>query len=104
MGDMINQHVLPSVKAAGMVDFFGKMESGIAQLKEGLAGVHHAPDPESGARLARVLRLETMMSVREVCDEAEGKCPAYLWTLSTYKDLFFIDMNENINRIEYAKK
>mmetsp|Transcript_60321 Transcript_60321/g.127735 ORF Transcript_60321/g.127735 Transcript_60321/m.127735 type:complete len:771 (-) Transcript_60321:107-2419(-) len=104
MIDMINQHVIPSVKAAGMVDYVPKLETGVGKLKDGLAGVHHAPDEETGARLARTLRLETMIDVRKVCDEAEGKCPAYLWSLATYKDLFFIDQNENVNRVDGAKK
>lgn len=41
--------------------------------------------------MARVLRLETMIDVRAVCDAAEEVCPAKLWTLATYKDLLFLD-------------
>ena len=51
-----------------------------------------SPSPQ--AELARVLRLETMLSVRETVDAAEGVCPAELWTLATYKELLFLDQHE----------
>ena len=47
--------------------------------------------PEEAATLARVLRLETMESIRETCDAAEAICPDDCWTLPSYKDLLFLD-------------
>merc|ERR1712032_1166740 len=43
------------------------------------------------ATLARVLRLETMVDLRKVCDEAEAIVPEDKWTLATYKELLFLD-------------
>ena len=60
-------------------------------LEGGLAGVHAAEDPADKAKLARVLRLETMVNVRSLCDKAEAVCPAKLWSLPTYTDLLFLD-------------
>jgi glutamine synthetase len=101
MIDMINQHVIPSMKSAGMPDYVSKLEGGITKLAEGLKNLHDANgDPVTGAHLAHEVRFGTMGEVRAVCDDAEGKCPASLWTLATYKELFFVDLNENINRFE----
>ena len=36
-------------------------------------------------------RLDTMIKVREVCDEAESLCPPSLWTLASYAELLFLD-------------
>ena len=38
-----------------------------------------------------MLRLETMMEVRKLVDEAEAVCPASMWTIATYKELLFVD-------------
>jgi glutamine synthetase len=99
MIDMINQHVIPSVKAAGTGPL-AELEATIATLKDGLAGVHGADSPLDKARLARVLRLETMIEVREICDTAEETVPADLWTLSTYKELLFLD-SHTVTEPEY---
>ena len=56
-----------------------------------VAGVHAAESSLEKARLARVLRLETMIDIREICDAAEEVVPADLWTLATYKELLFLD-------------
>merc|ERR1711957_962742 len=77
--DMINQHIVPSVKAAG------------GSIQTALTGIHAAETSYEKAQLARVLRLETMMDIRETCDAAEGIVPAELWTLATYKELLFLD-------------
>jgi glutamine synthetase len=92
MIDMINQHVIPSVKAAG-VGPLAELQATIATLKDALAGVHAADSPLDKARLARVLRLETMIDIRVICDTAEETVPADLWTLSTYKELLFLDQH-----------
>eukprot|EP00980_Cylindrotheca_fusiformis_P008214 scaffold1736_cov127-Cylindrotheca_fusiformis.AAC.28 len=90
MIDMINQHVIPSVKAAGEGPV-ADLEAGVQTLKEGLSGIHEATSSQAKAELARVLRLESMIEIRAVCDLAEETVPAELWTLATYKDLLFLD-------------
>jgi glutamine synthetase len=37
------------------------------------------------------MRLETMVSIRDVIDEFEGRCPPEDWTLATYQELLFLD-------------
>jgi len=88
--DMINQHIIPAVKSAG-VGPLDELEKAIPVLKDGVAAVHHAPTPYEKAQLARVLRLETMVDIRQTCNAAEEVVPAHLWTLATYKELLFLD-------------
>jgi len=90
MLDMINQHMIPSMKAAN-VGYLDELTAATATLKAAIAGIHAAESDEAKAKLARTLRLETMISIRESCDAAEAVCPANLWTLATYKDLLFLD-------------
>lgn len=91
--DMIVQHIIPSVKEADFADKLFELEACVAQLKAGLTGMHKAEDDKKKAELARVLRLETMIQVREVCDSAEAIVPAHLWSLATYKELLFLDQH-----------
>mmetsp|Transcript_30682 Transcript_30682/g.42876 ORF Transcript_30682/g.42876 Transcript_30682/m.42876 type:complete len:708 (+) Transcript_30682:3-2126(+) len=90
--DMLNQHVIPAVKAAE-----GKqlrdLQAAVGTIKHALAAVHAEEDEQKKGNLARTLRLETMVAIRDVVDEAEGETPANLWTLPTYKDLLFLDHN-----------
>ena len=58
-----------------------------------MSDIHHAPDARKKADLARHLRLETMITIRETCDAAEAVCPAKMWTLATYKELQFLDQH-----------
>jgi glutamine synthetase len=88
--DMINQHIIPSVKSAG-VGPLAELESAVATLKTAVAELHAADGSYDTASLARVLRLETMMEIRETCDAAEEVVPANMWTLATYKELLFLD-------------
>jgi len=90
MIDMINQHVIPSVKAAevGPLD---ELAAAVTTLKAAVAEVHAAETSMGQAELARVLRLETMIDIREICDAAEEVVPDDLWTLATYKELLFLD-------------
>jgi glutamine synthetase len=90
MIDMINQHVIPSMKAAELGPL-AELQAAIPKLKSAIAGLHHAATPYEKASLARVLRLETMIEIRAICDAAEEVCPADLWTLATYKELLFLD-------------
>merc|ERR1711871_376192 len=90
MIDMINQHVIPSVKAAG-VGPLDELHVAVDTLKAALKDIHNANTSVTKAELARVLRLETMINIREHCDAAEAVVPAHLWTLATYTDLLFLD-------------
>lgn len=94
MIDMINQHVIPSVKAAG-VGPLDELAAAVTTLKSAVAEIHSAETSMSKAELARVLRLETMIDIREVCDSAEEVVPAENWTLATYKELLFLDSHTN---------
>jgi len=88
--DMINQHIIPSVKAAE-VGPLSDLEAAVTTLKNAVAEIHATEDSYESAQLARVLRLETMIDIREACDAAEEVVPANLWTLATYKELLFLD-------------
>ena len=89
MIDMINQHAIPSAKAAG-IDTAG-MAAGVSKLEAALKEMHAASDEYEAAKLARVLRLDTMVEVRKVVDDVEAICPADKWTIATYKELLFVD-------------
>eukprot|EP00929_Paragymnodinium_shiwhaense_P006350 TRINITY_DN1095_c0_g1_i4.p1 TRINITY_DN1095_c0_g1~~TRINITY_DN1095_c0_g1_i4.p1 ORF type:complete len:458 (+),score=146.14 TRINITY_DN1095_c0_g1_i4:56-1375(+) len=88
--DMLNQHVIPSCKKAGNARL-KTCEAAVDTLKKALAGIHAAESSQKKAELARVLRLETMVTLREGIDAAEGEIPADMWTLATYKELLFLD-------------
>mmetsp|Transcript_8114 Transcript_8114/g.11685 ORF Transcript_8114/g.11685 Transcript_8114/m.11685 type:complete len:716 (-) Transcript_8114:279-2426(-) len=88
--DMINQNIIPACKTAGVGDVAG-LESSVATLKSAIAEIHGTEDSYEKAKLARVLRLETMIDIRAICDAAEEVVPADLWSLATYKDLLFLD-------------
>ncbi len=92
MIDMINQHIIPSCKKAGMGPV-AELEGAITTLKKALSSIHHAESPMEKAQLARTLRLETMIDIRAVCDTTEEIIPSELWTLSTYKELLFLDQH-----------
>jgi len=96
MIDMINQHIIPSVKAAG-IGPLSDLEAAVVSLKSGLKEVHDAENSYQKAQLSRVLRLETMIDIRAICDAAEEVVPANLWTLATYKELLFLDSHTSIS-------
>lgn len=89
---MLNQHIIPSVKAAN-VGPLSELQAAVQTLQTALTGLHHIEDLKKKAESARTLRLETMLSIRATCDAAEAIVPANLWTLATYKDLLFVDMH-----------
>jgi hypothetical protein len=66
------------------------LSNAVGTLQSALGAIHAATSDEAKAALARSLRLEEMLRVRELCDEAEAVCPAHLWTLATYKELQFM--------------
>ena len=90
MVDMINQHVIPSCKKAEL-GFVKKLDDAVKTITKAVDEIHAAADEAEAASLARVLRLDTMIKIREVCDEAEALCPPSLWTLATYSELLFLD-------------
>jgi glutamine synthetase len=93
--DMIQQHIIPSVKAGG-VGPLSDLEAAVSTLKEAIAEIHAADSSYKAAQLSRVLRLETMIDIRAVCDAAEEVVPANLWTLATYKELLFLDSHTTV--------
>ena len=72
MVDMINKHVLPSAKAAELPQV-AALEAALDTLGKAIDEIH-ASSGKPQADLARTLRLETMIDIREVCDAAEGSC------------------------------
>mmetsp|Transcript_19699 Transcript_19699/g.17879 ORF Transcript_19699/g.17879 Transcript_19699/m.17879 type:complete len:698 (-) Transcript_19699:137-2230(-) len=86
----LNNNIIPSVSAAG-VGPLSDLKASVGVLEKALAEIHHTENEVDKAKLARVLRLETMIKVREYADAAEGVVPAGLWTIPTYKDLLFLD-------------
>lgn len=88
--DMLNQHIIPSVEKAGVGDLAG-LKAAVGTINAAMAEIHAADSSYEKAKLARVLRLETMIDIRAVVDDAEGLVPASLWTLATYKELLFMD-------------
>lgn len=99
--DMIRQHILPAVKVAG-VGPEQELEACVPKLKAAISAIHHAEDSLAKANLARVLRLETMVEIRDVCDAAEEVVPATLWTLATYKELLFLDSHSSHGGMEVS--
>jgi glutamine synthetase len=92
MVDMINQHIIPAVKTGG-VGPLSELQGAVATLKEALHDIHEDHDKVSQAHKCRKLRLETMIDIRKICDDAEAVVPAALWTLATYKELLFLDQH-----------
>jgi glutamine synthetase len=90
MIQMLNQHIIPSVTRAG-VGPLDDLKKAVKTLEGAMSAIHHEEDEKAKATLARTLRLETMVELREVADAAEAVVPADLWTLATYKDLLFLD-------------
>ena len=99
MVQMIEQHVVPSVenakdvlKTTGATEprlDAANLKKAAQEINDAIAGIHAAANAEEGARLARVLRLEQMVEVRKMCDEAEAVCPKEVWTLPSYADMLF---------------
>ena len=94
MVDMIKNDVIPACMKAGAGPVKA-LEKGIKTLENSLSEIHNASDEVAAAEQARVLRLDTMVKVREVCDEAESEIPTEEWPLATYKELLFLDSHEH---------
>lgn len=82
MIDMLNQHIIPAAKEAG-VGSVAELQGVVAAVEKGLAAVHHGADEVAVAQAARTLRLETMVEGRKVVDAVEGIIPANKWPLAT---------------------
>jgi len=93
MVEMIVQSIIPAVKEADQDT--AALAAAAKAVADKLAKVHHEEDPFKKASVARELRLDTMEAARKVCDEAEAICPANLWPMATYKDLLFLDANQD---------
>mmetsp|Transcript_4324 Transcript_4324/g.6121 ORF Transcript_4324/g.6121 Transcript_4324/m.6121 type:complete len:714 (+) Transcript_4324:72-2213(+) len=92
--DMLNQHVIPSIKNAG-VGPLDECEDAVTTLENAIIAIHDCEDEVEKANIARTLRLETMVSIRDTVDAAEKLVPANLWTLATYNELLFLDQTTN---------
>ena len=93
MVDMIVQSIVPALKGANVAT--SSVEAGLAKLKAKIDSMHAAEETLAKAKIARELRLETMADVRTACDDAEAICPASAWPFATYRDLLFLDQNQD---------
>eukprot|EP01040_Poterioochromonas_malhamensis_P006851 gene6851-7387_t len=92
--DILNQYIIPAVKVAG-VGSVRDLDGAVATLKRSVDEIHHASDEVAKAELARILRLETMVNIRELVDGTEAIVPAHLWPIATYKELLFLDQQRD---------
>ena len=93
MVDMIQQHIIPALKGVD-VDT-SKVRAGLEKVKSKISALHAAEDGQPKATCARELRLEVMDDCRKACDEAEAICPASAWPFATYRELLFLDQNQD---------
>ena len=97
MIQIMEQNVIPSTEEASALMKsvsdprldVSKLRGAVKGLQQALDDIHAQPDHMEAARKARVLRLETMVATRELCDLAEAACPAHLWSLPTYAEMLF---------------
>ena len=93
MIDMLKQQIIPAIAEAEQCT--KAVAAACASVETGLGKVHHESDSFKKASAARVLRLETMIAARGVVDKAEAECPSHLWPLATYKEMLFLDANQD---------
>jgi len=93
--DMVVQNIVPAVKEAGLDTT--ALSAAAKSVADKLASVHHEEDAFKKAVLARELRLDVIEAGRKVVDEAEAVTPANLWPFATYKELLFLDANQDGN-------
>lgn len=84
---------MPALKKEGMDA--AAVIAGCDKIKAKLGAVHAAEEGLAKAACARELRLEVMEDCRKACDEAEAKCPASAWPFATYRELLFLDQNQD---------
>merc|ERR1712129_417228 len=88
--DVLHDHYVGTVEMEALT-------KAVIILQSALGKMHDAPSSFEKAKLARDLRLVSMVELRKVCDDAEAVVPANLWTLSTYKELLFLDTHVGPN-------
>jgi len=93
--DMLNHYIIPAVKKSE-IGPLAELQACVPKLEAALAEIHAAESSEEKATLARVLRLETMIEMRDCCDDAEKVVPAADWPLATYKELLFLDSHSSV--------
>jgi len=93
MVDMIQQHIIPSATKVNLTSQVTQLTAAVKKLEADLHAMEHKDTSYDKATAARVLRLETMVDIRKICDAVEALVPPSLWTLATYKELLFLDFN-----------
>ena len=93
MINMVTQSIVPALKTEGIDT--SAVTATCEKVKAKLAEVHHAEEGLAKATRARELRLEVMIECRKACDEAEEKCRASAWPFATYRELLFLDQNQD---------
>jgi len=93
MIDMVTQSIVPVLKKEGIPE--KAVVDSCKAVSDKLADLHKAEDLCKKAELCRDLRLVVMAECRKACDEAEGKCPAASWPFATYRELLFLDQNQD---------
>ncbi|KAJ1488400.1 hypothetical protein T484DRAFT_1783542, partial [Baffinella frigidus] len=93
MVDMISRQIIPAINKVGIDS--KALAAACAAVEAGLHALEKEGDDLAKAKLARVLRLETMEACRAVCDVIETKCPASAWPIATYRELLFLDCNQD---------
>lgn len=95
MIDMIVQQIIPACSSAGMDT--AALSAVAKSVQDKLSAVHHEGDDFKKAQIARELRLETMIEARSVVDAAEALCPSNTWPIATYRELLFLDSQQDGN-------
>ncbi len=96
MIDMVMQSILPQsivLKKEGILE--KAVVDSCKAVADKLAEVHKQSDDCKKAEICRELRLTTMVTCREACDEAEALYPAASWPFATYRELLFFDQNQD---------
>lgn len=93
LSDLISKYVIPSVNSSKLHDSLQVSELHIILnfLRSKVQEIESTSDIITKARLARILRLETMDEIRNVVDKFEADIPADAWKLATYKEILFLD-------------
>jgi glutamine synthetase len=89
MQSMMLENVIPDAKKASLDTV--ELAAGVQTLKDGLAKVHAKKTTAAKAAECRVLRMDTMIDVRTVCDDIESLVPEAMWSMASYKEMLFLD-------------
>lgn len=95
MAEMITRQCIPACKSAGVpASIIEGLSKGASELDAAMHTMEKAETAYETAKAARVARLETMESVRKLCDEAEKLVPPETWPIASYQSLLFLDSNQ----------